>query len=483
MESTGIIRLNCSIKPSQERVLIRPFIPGDENRIMRIISRVLSLDEKQVCRLLEKTIADFAERHQEIQKILLRHYESIRRFVITDAVLSRERTLLLGAYFSQEYSLEAAALFNPSIVAHPDQSNLKPEQLRFIISLRATGEGHISSIVFREGIISEKNKIEIRTPTPWVCGHESTPLQNYDKHLFARKLAELELENNFSRMILAELPDNFTLAHLETRTTQLKRRYPAAGEVKNTVQGMLALAGSNSQVSFRPDQRTSEKVIFPATPSQSNGIEDARFVKFHDDDGTFCYYATYTAYDGKIIFPQLLETSDFITFRFITLNGPAVKNKGMALFPRKINGQYAMLSRQDNENLYIMYSDNIHFWYDPSIVMRPTFPWEYVQIGNCGSPMETDYGWLVLTHGVGPIRRYCIGAILLDKNDPAKIIGRLETPLLEPNAREREGYVPNVVYTCGALIHKGNLIIPYAMSDYATSFAAVNVDALVKVMK
>jgi predicted GH43/DUF377 family glycosyl hydrolase len=245
---------------------------------------------------------------------------------------------------------------------------------------------------------------------------------------------------------------------------------------------MLALAQSNYEVQFQPQQQLSERVLFPATPSQRNGIEDARFVRFQKDDGSQVYYATFTAFDGKVILPELVETSDFLHFRFITLNGPAAENKGMALFPRKIDGLYAMLSRQDNENIYIMFSDDVHFWNERQMLVKPIFPWELVQLGNCGSPIETKAGWLVLSHGVGPLRTYCIGAFLLDRNNPGKVIGRLHEPLLKPNQSERQGYVPNVVYTCGALVHNGELIIPYAMADHATGFATVPLDEVLAAM-
>jgi predicted GH43/DUF377 family glycosyl hydrolase len=251
---------------------------------------------------------------------------------------------------------------------------------------------------------------------------------------------------------------------------------------RNAIRGILALARSNYEVQFQPQQRLSERVLFPATPSQRNGIEDARFVCFQNDDGTHVYYATFTAFDGKVILPELVETSDFLLFRFITLNGPAAENKGMAMFPRKINGVYAMLSRQDNENIYIMFSDNVHFWHERKVLLKPTFPWELVQLGNCGSPIETEAGWLVLSHGVGPLRTYCIGAFLLDRDNPGKVIGRLHQPLLKPNQSERQGYVPNVVYTCGALVHNGELIVPYAMADHATGFATVPLDQVLAAM-
>jgi predicted GH43/DUF377 family glycosyl hydrolase len=251
---------------------------------------------------------------------------------------------------------------------------------------------------------------------------------------------------------------------------------------RNAIRGMLALARSNHEVQFQPQQQLSERVLFPATPSQRNGIEDARFVRFRNEDESYVYYATFTAFDGKMILPELVETTDFLRFRFITLNGRAAENKGMALFPRKINGRYAMLSRQDNENIYLMFSDNVHFWHERELLLKPKFSWELVQLGNCGSPIETEAGWLVLSHGVGPLRTYCIGAFLLDRDNPGKVIGRLHEPLLKPNQNERQGYVPNVVYTCGALVHNGELIIPYAMADHATGFATVPIDEVLAAM-
>jgi predicted GH43/DUF377 family glycosyl hydrolase len=272
-----------------------------------------------------------------------------------------------------------------------------------------------------------------------------------------------------------KLGESFALVELRASLQAEQFRHPdgMAQEDQMAAQGIWMLARSNYEVQFQPEQEISERVLFPATPSQRNGIEDARFVRFQNDDGTHVYYATFTAYDGRVVVPELVETSGFLRFRFISLNGPAAENKGMALFPRKINGLYAMLSRQDNENIYLMFSDNVHFWNERQLLLKPTFPWELVQLGNCGSPILTDAGWLVLSHGVGPMRKYCIGAFLLDREDPSKVIGRLREPLLKPNENEREGYVPNVVYTCGALVHDGVLIIPYGLADHATGFATV----------
>ncbi len=357
--------------------------------------------------------------------------------------------------------------------------------LRFILSLRATGEGHISSITFRTGIIYPDQRIEVFPATGFLTEPRQIPNPVYEKALFVRKLLELGLTSEFTRRVMNKLGERFTLEDLRAGLQAEQFRLPdgMTQQDQNAAQGIWILARSNYEVQFQPEQQLSERILFPATPSQRNGIEDARFVRFRNDDGSHIYYATFTAFDGRVVVPELVETSDFLDFRFITLNGPAAENKGMAIFPRKIGGLYAMLSRQDNENIYLMFSDNVHFWNERSVLLKPAFPWELVQLGNCGSPIETDAGWLVLSHGVGPMRQYSIGAFLLDRDDPAKVIGRLREPLLKPNQSEREGYVPNVVYTCGALVHNGELIIPYGMADHATGFATVALDELLAAME
>jgi predicted GH43/DUF377 family glycosyl hydrolase len=282
------------------------------------------------------------------------------------------------------------------------------------------------------------------------------------------------LLNDFAQKMLSLVGDNFTLDDLKTLLEREQRRTRATAlDQLETARCILLLAQANYEVHFDPEQRLSERVIFPTSPAELRGIEDARFVALREDDGSTHYCATYTAYDGQVVFPQMLETPDFVHFKISTLNGPEVQNKGMALFPRRINGRYAMLARQDNENIYLMYSDSPHFWYTRQVLLRPTYAWEFIQIGNCGSPIETEAGWLVLTHGVGPVRQYSIGAILLDRDDPARVLGRLSAPLLSPTEGEREGYVPNVVYSCGGMTHGGHLILPYAMSDQCSGFATV----------
>jgi predicted GH43/DUF377 family glycosyl hydrolase len=394
--------------------------------------------------------------------------------LLTDQAVSENRRLLIGAYFTQEYSLESAALFNPSMVWHPDQSGVPKGSKRFVLSLRATGEGHVSSITFRSGLVDAQGNIHLDKATRYVTTPEMIPSAQYDKALFQRKLLELGIGNGFLEHVMALVDDTFTLDQLQSAVAAVRRQFRHKMlEFDTSAKGILALAKSNYEFAFSPEQHLSERAIFPYSPTETNGIEDARFVRFEDDDGHYRYYATYSAFDGKVVLPQLLETDDFVRFRVSTLNGPEVRNKGFALFPRRINGLYAMISRQDGENIYLMYSDMLHFWYTKQLLMKPTFPWEFVQLGNCGSPIETDEGWLVLSHGVGPMRKYSMGAFLLDLEDPSKVIGRLHEPLLAPNENEREGYVPNVVYSCGGLVHNGTLIIPYAMSDYASTFATV----------
>jgi predicted GH43/DUF377 family glycosyl hydrolase len=472
-------RTGLVIKPNAARVLFRPFRLFGDARSMKVMARIMALSDDEVERLLGEVLKEFRGRHIKLLPFFLQRFEQVSEHLLTDQRLSENRRLLIGAYFTQEYSLESAALFNPSMVWHPDQSGLEAGQRRFILSLRATGEGHISSITFRSGVVDERGNIHLDPATPYVQAPKIVPDPSYDKILFRRKLFELEHYNEFAERVLEALKEQFTMRELRIRVDATLKAFRAQGRTgEATVRAILALAEANYEIDYEPDHTLSERIIFPHSPTEINGIEDARFVTFTEDEGTVRYLATYTAYDGKVIFPQLVETSDFLRFKINTLNGPQVQNKGLALFPRKVNGRYAMLSRQDGENIFLMQSDYLHFWYEKQIVVRPTYAWEFVQLGNCGSPIETDKGWLVLSHGVGPMRKYSIGALLLDLDNPVRVIGRLAEPLLTPDQNEREGYVPNVVYSCGAVIHGEWLIIPYAMSDYASTFATVKVNEL-----
>ncbi len=418
-----INKTKINISPDANRVLLRPFNPGSELRIKKIINRILSLPGAALEDELNHVMDEFENRHRNINKYFLARFDQLRSLIEGRKSFTRNEKLLIGSYFSMEYSPESASLFNPSIVWHPDQSNLTAGEKRFILSLRATGEGHISSIVFITGIIDEKNAISLDERSKFITNPEK--INDY---------------------------------------------LPSA---KNLIY----------EIKYSKDVPLPERIIFPYSPLESNGIEDARLVQFHNKNGTAVYYAPYTAYDGKKITSQILQTSDFLDFKIFKLNGKEIMNKGMALFPGKINNKYAIISRQDNENIFIMLSQDLYNWDSKKILLEPKYPWEFVQLGNCGSPIEIDEGWLVLSHGVGAMRIYTIGTFLLDKNDPSKVIGRLNKPLLIANKNERGGYVPNVVYSCGSVVNNGELIIPYAMSDCASSFAKVNLGELLNKLK
>jgi predicted GH43/DUF377 family glycosyl hydrolase len=481
-----VIRKKNKIVGDTSRVITLLHLPDDKRRISRIIQRVMSMPEKVAKNLIAQIMTDFARRHEDIEHIFEQHLNEVEGYLPSDAKLSRVQKALIGAYFTKEYAIESAALFNPSIVPHPDQSHLDKGSLRFVMSLRATGDGHVSSIVFRSGVLDRHNTFLFDPISDFV---ETPDLQLdpnpvYNRDVFQRKLNEMGASHEVIAYLLNQMPEDFTYNQLLKKIGILRSKPQFSKTIQNrTFEHIQWFADTNYEVGFHSDHRISERVIFPVSKNERRGIEDARFVQFFDDNGEFVYFATYTAYNGITIFPQLIETKDFVKFNILTLTGKAVKNKGMALFPRKIGGRYAMLSRQDGENNHIMFSDNIHSWQKSQIIQEPECPWEFMQIGNCGSPLETDKGWIVLTHGVGPMRQYCISAILLDLENPSKIIARLDEPLLAPHEKEREGYVPNVVYSCGAIIHNKELVIPYAMSDINSGIATVVVNELLNSMR
>lgn len=482
----NIKRKTQVIERDASRVICRLLLhEGNPARVKNIFYRVLRLNDSETKSQLDMVFRQFADRHLDIRNNLRRHFKKVKSYLSPDEYLSltEDQELLIGAYFTMEYAIESAALFNPSIVPHPDQSGVPDGSLRFVMSLRAVGEGHISSMVFRSGMIDRKGNLTFDPSSSFVDTPDaSNPL--YERQLFRLKLKEMGTCNEVTEYILDKLPDEFTLEGLRKEITKLsdKPRFPTQKQLE-CFRDMQRLADSNYTLHFHEDHDLSERAIFPVSEEESGGVEDARWVKFRRDDGSTIYYGTYTAFDGKTIMPQLIETQDFTNFKVNTLYGDAIKNKNLALFPRKVNGRYAMLSRQDGENNHIMFSDHIHFWQRSEVIQRPCEPWELVQLGNCGSPIETDEGWLVLTHGVGPMRTYSISAILLDLEDPTKIIGRLKQPLLRAMEEERIGYVPNVVYTCGAILHHDNLIIPYSMSDVQPAIARIKTDELLDAIK
>jgi predicted GH43/DUF377 family glycosyl hydrolase len=448
-----------------------------------MIEHVTKLSDDDVQHLLESIIRDFSERHRYLTEALEKNFEHVATHSRECRSLSPERRLLLGAYFTSEYAVESAALFNPSIVPHPDQKGVSKGSQRFIMSFRATGEGHISSIEFRSGVIDKIHDLYFDPVSHYVETPEIRTDPVYSRLHYQQKLEEIGARAPVLDRLLEGLGETFTFDELQTQIEDLRSSKFRAKDKLDAIDTALWLARSNYEIIFRPDHEISERVVFPVTENESRGIEDARFVRFVNGDDSVTYYATFTAYNGFKILPQLLETTDFLTFKIHTLNGEAVQNKGMALFPRKIGGKFVMLSRQDGVNNYIMFSDNAYFWNQTNLTQEPAHPLEFVQIGNCGSPVETPEGWIALFHGVGPMRKYSIWAALLDIDDPSKIIGRLDEPILTPDEHERDGYVPNVVYTCGSMIHEDELIIPYGIADQRCGIASISVPELLSRLK
>ncbi|WP_442796057.1 glycoside hydrolase family 130 protein [Pelobium manganitolerans] len=477
-----ITRKNVTVMPDAKRVIARFFYNGEE-RAREILAHIASMSDLEVYNLINPILQEFSKRHRNITKILNRHAEKLIREVpdVADEVqnVSHFRRLLIGAYFTHEYSIESAAFFNPSIIEDPDQSDLEEGERRLIISFRAVGEGHISSIVFRRALLKRNNDIEVLPAGRYVDEAEIVKNNVYHKPLFLEKVEDALISERTLEIANIHLEERFDYKSLKLTIEKLLLD-ETLDKTGTELEKLLWLADSYHEIIFSLDTDISDRIIYPITEYERKGIEDARFVKFTNDDGSTKYYATYTAYDGHTIMPKLLETTNFTDFKVRPMYGQGAKNKNLALFPRKINGKYVMMSRIDGWNNYIMYSDKVNIWTNPIKLQAPKYFWEFVQIGNCGSPIETEHGWLVVTHGVGAMRRYCLGASLLDLNDPSKEIGRLSEPLLIANKDEREGYVPNVVYSCGSIIANGELIIPYGLSDYSSSFMSVNVEALIE---
>ncbi len=484
----AINRKNIKFYPDASRVIAR-FLYTNDERAINTINSVLNMSENEVAFALNQVLRDYSLRHRNISKIFEKHFNKITYlFLLTDVdpeLLDFSKKILIGAYFTMEYSIESTAFFNPSMVEHPDQSEIGPDEKRVILSFRATGEGHVSSIVFRTGVLDKKNNLNLEPVGKMMEEAEHIRRHVYHKESFKSKLDEMQdfLGIIPSEFILDKLNDKFTYGELVKCIEEGRQALHLASDKEILFNQIVWLASSHYELQFSIDTNISERVIFPVSVNERNGIEDARFVKFVSDDNLVTYYATYTAYDGTSILPKMLDTNDFYHFRIKPVHGEIAQNKGMALFPRKVDGKFTMLCRLDGFNNYIAFSDNITIWREAKLLQQPKFPWELIQIGNCGSPIETPDGWLIITHGVGPMREYVLGASLFDLQNPTKETGRLKTPLLMPNADEREGYVPNVVYSCGSMIHNGDLIIPYAMSDYASTYATVNLRELLNELK
>jgi len=520
----AVTRKKNIFSPDPSRVIAR-FLQLNDERSTDIIRQVLAMPEKEVNTAMSQLLRGYSRRHRNISRIFENHFNKLAsifdKIDVNEEDLSLAQKALIGSYFTMEYSIESAAFFNPSAMEHPDQSELRTNEKRVIFSFRATGEGHISSVVFRTGILDKNSNLSIEPVGKMLAEADKIVQTVYDKKSFQVKLNEMQdhetiippiIIDNPDEMqgtenvipsvvidkkdkiqdklkiispdfILDQLDDSFTYEEL-TKILEIAIKDPeiTEGQIK-IINQILWMASAHYEIHFSIDSAISERVIFPISATEKKGIEDARFVKFTDDNGEITYYATYTAYDGMTILPKLISTTDFYNFKILPINGEIARNKGMALFPRKINGKYAMLCRMDGVNNYIAYSDKINIWNDAKIIQKPKYPWELVQIGNAGSPIETKDGWLVITHAVGSMREYTLGASLYELDNPEIEIGRLTEPLMVPNELEREGYVPNVIYSCGSIIHNDELIIPYAMSDYSSTYATVDLKELLSALK
>ena len=484
----AVNREDIIFQPDVTRVIAR-FLYTDDERALCTIRSVLNMTESEASFTLNQVLRDYSMRHRNISRVFEKHFNKIAHLVkqinIDSESLAYSQKILIGAYFTMEYSIESTAFFNPSVIEHPDQSETGSGEKRVILSFRATGEGHISSIVFRTGLLDKNSHLTIEPVGKLLEEAEHIRRHIYDKESFRSKFDEMQDFHDIipPDLILDKLNDKFTYGELRKCVEDARKTLHLAHEKEALFNQIIWLASSHYEIEFSLDTNISERVIFPVSDIEKNGIEDARFVKFVDEDHTTKYYATYTAFSGTTILPKMLDTDDFYHFRILPVHGEVAQNKGMAMFPRKINGKYAMLCRLDGFNNYLAFSDTITIWREAKLLQQPKFPWEYVQIGNCGSPIETSEGWLVITHGVGPMREYVLGASLFDLHNPEKELGRLKSPLLMPNTEEREGYVPNVVYSCGSIIHNDDLIIPYAMSDFASTYATVNLRELLNELK
>ncbi|MDQ1579482.1 MAG: hypothetical protein QOD05_257 [Microbacteriaceae bacterium] len=481
-DQTLVRRGTSVLRPDPRRVISKLYLPGQEildsgvSRADAVIRRILAMTDEDVSLTLAATVRRFDWRHHDLHSVFLENYALVAHRIPDGVEISLNRRDLIGAYYTQEYAIEGAALLNPSMVAHPDQTRLAPGALRFIMSVRAVGEGHISSIGFRTGVLTAAGGVRFDDPGTQLVTAQATPA-TIPREFVRDALAE-RTDAYIARHILSLLPDQFDQFDLDGALASVRRDRLTRGSSDAIVDQIRWIASCNYGLSFPADRPLSERVIYPSSSDESHGAEDARFTRFVEDDGSITYYATYTAFDGSRIAPRLLKTDDFVTFESMQLIGHAAKDKGMALFPRRFGGQFLALSRWDRESIGIARSDDGRKWGDSMTVHAPQQPWELIQLGNGGSPIETADGWLVLTHGVGPVRSYGIGAILLDLDDPTKLIGSLSEPILTPNDDEREGYVPNVVYTCGGLVHNDTLVLPYGCSDSAIRVALIDLPGL-----
>jgi CheY-like chemotaxis protein len=478
--ATSIQRLPIVFLPDAKRVVVKFFMPHSKENALKTINRIAAMQEEDALQVLNQTLRDFSSRHRNITRTFLKHFEKIAPLVEqagVDAIFfSRERKLLVGAYFSKETAIEAVGFFNPSMVEDPDQSHLEQGQKRVIVSCSAQSEGDMSLISFRSAVLDKNNNLEFTPVSKLVDVAEGVQAKEFNKATFRKKLGEMDLEDKATiEKILSPLHGIFLLKELHQSINTFLTEQPLTVGANKVLKAIDLVTNARYEVSFSLDASISERVIFPLADIAKTGIRDARFVKFTDEDGSIKYYATGTAYNDDLGMPLLLATNDFYSFSIMPLSGANLPEGGIGLFPKKVNGRFAMLSTTDGQNNYIRFSDTINSWdEDPIPVQSPQFPWEFVQLGNGGAPLLTKKGWLVITHGTGAMQRQTIGAVLLSLQDPTKVIAKLTQPLLVATETERDGHIPNRVYTGGAIVHNGNLILPYAMGNFASGFAYVS---------
>ncbi len=476
-------RTDVVLHPDPTRVVSTLFLPGQEllasgeSRSAVVLDRVLELSESEVDDLLRTLSAAFDRRHRDLEATWDEHFALMRHRLVGAGRLTPGRRRLIGAYFTQEYAVEAAALFNPSMVAHPDQGGLPAGSTRFVMTLRAVGEGHLSSMELRTGVIDRDDVVTLDPAAPVAVLPTARPGE-YSRIAFEHQLDDFGGDRINSDFVLGSLAPTFGRADLDRVLDELRDQRLTRGAAVRTIERFEWIAGSTYQVEFPDGSALGERVLMPRGPAESRGLEDVRMARFVGADDAVEYLGTYTAFDGRHVAVQLLRTDDFTRFSATPLSGPGARNKGLALFPRQVGGRYLAMSRADRESNSVCASDDLLYWDEPVVVQRPELAWELVQLGNCGPPIETERGWLALTHGVGPMRTYGIGALLLDLDEPTKVLGRLERPMLVPSEDERSGYVPNVVYSCGGMLHDRTLVLPYGISDSATRVALVDLDAL-----
>jgi predicted GH43/DUF377 family glycosyl hydrolase len=482
-------RLPAELHADPARVVAQLFLPGEQthqaqSRAATVVGRILSISEAEVERWAARLVEEFGSRHPDYQQMLARHAAIAAMHLDDPTRLSPARVLVLGACFTAEYAVEAAALCNPSAVLHPDQSGLQPGQLRVAVSLRAIGEGHISAIAFCAAVIGPGARWTfMERDRPLVAGEASpTEWSNDQLRAVLADQSGFGEVDELSNALLYALPPRFDATDLERALGEVPVDLLIRPAASASVELLRRVISSAYQVTFGEATSLAQRILRPAAAEESDGMEDARFTHFTGNDGSVEYRATYTAYDGNQIAPRLLLSPDLRQFRTRRLAGPAARNKGMALFPRLVGGRHLALCRTDGENLSLATSPDGDTWSEPQLIHEPEQVWEVLQVGNCGPPIETERGWLVLTHGVGPMRRYAIGAILLDLDDPDRVIGRLSRPLLEPAGDEQDGYVPNVVYSCGGLVHDERLWLPYGIDDSRIGVAWIALSELLDAM-